>query len=205
MIGPPGDTFKDAGVLPPDIVVRRDPDGTIRAHSPHQLGPYPERLTEKLDFWAALAPERCFLAERDTEGAWTRLTYGEARARVRRIANHGQSERYTHVEIGTNSRLDSLQAAVLNLRLALLDADNARKLSPAFMTPATRAPVMSCVGGAESSEFQRQNALLGERWRAAFAGDIAMPGKNHFSVIDGLADQKSPLFAGARRLMKLDK
>ena len=86
MIGPPGDTFKDAGVLPPDIVVRRDPDGTIRAHSPHQLGPYPERLTEKLDFWAALAPERCFLAERDSEGAWTRLTYGEARARVRRIA-----------------------------------------------------------------------------------------------------------------------
>ena len=73
------------------------------------------------------------------------------------------------------------------------------------MTPATRAPVMSCVGGAESSEFQRQNALLGERWRAAFAGDIAMPGKNHFSVIDGLADQKSPLFAGARRLMKLDR
>ena len=48
-----------------------------------------------------------------------------------------------------------------------LDADNARKLSPAFMTPATRAPVMTCVGGDESSEFQRQNALLGERWRAA--------------------------------------
>ena len=86
-----------------------------------------------------------------------------------------------------------------------LDPASARKLSPAFMTPATRAPVMSCVGGAESSEFQRQNALLGERWRAAFAGDIAMPGKNHFSVVDGLADQKSALFAGARRLMKLDK
>ena len=86
MIDAPGDPFKDAGILPPDIVVRRDPDGTIRAHSPHPLGPYPERLTEKLDFWAALAPERCFLAERDTEGAWTRLTYGEARTRVRRIA-----------------------------------------------------------------------------------------------------------------------
>jgi feruloyl-CoA synthase len=86
MIGAPGDTFKDARVLPPDIVVRRDPDGTIRAHSPHPLGPYPERLTEKLDFWAATAPERCFLAERGAEGAWKRLTYGEARTRVRRIA-----------------------------------------------------------------------------------------------------------------------
>jgi hypothetical protein len=32
-----------------------------------------------------------------------------------------------------------------------------------------------------------------------------MPGKHHFSVMDGLADQKSALFAGARRLMKLDQ
>jgi arylformamidase len=86
-----------------------------------------------------------------------------------------------------------------------LDAASAHKLSPAFMAPATRAPLMTCVGGAESSEFQRQNALLGSRWRAAFAGDIAMPGRNHFSVMDGLADPKSALFAGARRLMKLDQ
>jgi arylformamidase len=86
-----------------------------------------------------------------------------------------------------------------------LDEASALKLSPAFMMPATRAPVMTCVGGDESSKFLRQNALIRERWRAAFAGDIAMPGRHHFSVLDGLADQESPLFAGARRLMKLDK
>jgi dTDP-4-amino-4,6-dideoxygalactose transaminase len=51
----------------------------------------------------------------------------ELLARARRIANHGQSVRYTHVEIGTNSRLDSLQAAVLDLRLETLDEDNARR------------------------------------------------------------------------------
>jgi dTDP-4-amino-4,6-dideoxygalactose transaminase len=51
----------------------------------------------------------------------------ELMVRVYRLANHGQSERYTHVEIGTNSRLDSLQAAVLNCRLPLLDDDNARR------------------------------------------------------------------------------
>ena len=86
-----------------------------------------------------------------------------------------------------------------------LDEASALKLSPAFMAPATRAPVMTCVGGDESSEFLRQNGLIRERWRAAFAGDIPMPGRNHFSVLDGLADQSSALFAGARRLMKLDK
>jgi arylformamidase len=86
-----------------------------------------------------------------------------------------------------------------------LDEAQARKLSPAFLPPATRAPLMTCVGGGESSEFLRQNALLGERWRAVLAGDIAMPGKNHFSVVDGLADPRSPLYAGARRLMGLDR
>ncbi len=86
-----------------------------------------------------------------------------------------------------------------------LDAESALTLSPAFMPPATRAPVMTCVGGGESSEFLRQNALLGSRWRSAFAGDIPMPGKHHFSVMDGLADPRSALFAGARRLMKLDQ
>ena len=97
-----------------------------------------------------------------------------------------------------------LQVEWLNVDLRL-DEASALKLSPAFMPPATRAPVMTCVGGDESSEFLRQNALLGSRWRAAFAGDIPMPGRHHFSVIDGLADQKSALFAGARRLMKLDQ
>jgi dTDP-4-amino-4,6-dideoxygalactose transaminase len=55
---------------------------------------------------------------------------GNDRALVERVSslgNHGQSVRYTHLEIGTNSRLDSLQAAVLNCRLAILDEDNARR------------------------------------------------------------------------------
>jgi arylformamidase len=86
-----------------------------------------------------------------------------------------------------------------------LDDESALRLSPAFLPPATRAPVMTSVGGAESSEFRRQNALLRERWRGAFFGDVSMPGKNHFSVMDALAEPTSSLFAGARRLMKLDK
>lgn len=86
-----------------------------------------------------------------------------------------------------------------------LDESSALSLSPAFMAPATRVPVMTTVGGEESSEFLRQNALLRERWRAAFAGDIPMPGRHHFSVVDGLADQKSALYQGLRKLMKLDK
>ncbi len=58
----------------------------------------------------------------------------ELLGKVQLAANHGQSSRYHHVGIGTNSRLDSLQAAVLNLRLPLLDGDNAarRKLAALY-------------------------------------------------------------------------
>lgn len=51
----------------------------------------------------------------------------ELLARVRRIANHGRAEHYFHSELGVNSRLDALQAAVLNLRLPRLEAGNARR------------------------------------------------------------------------------
>jgi arylformamidase len=96
-------------------------------------------------------------------------------------------------------QVDFLQA---DLRL---DEQSAMRLSPAFLPPATRAPVMTSVGGDESGEFRRQNAILAERWPSVFAGDIPMPGRNHFSVIDALAERSSALFAGARRLMKLEK
>ncbi|HYD56393.1 MAG TPA: alpha/beta hydrolase [Burkholderiales bacterium] len=86
-----------------------------------------------------------------------------------------------------------------------LDEDSAWRLSPAFLPPATRAPLATCVGGDESGEFRRQNALLGERWKNVLAANIPMPGRNHFSVMDALAEPSSALFKGARRLMKLDQ
>ena len=86
MLTDPSDALKAARVLPADIVVSRDADGTIRARSPHPLGPYPERITERLAFWATTAPQRAFLAERNTSGGWTQLTYGDAHTRVRHIA-----------------------------------------------------------------------------------------------------------------------
>lgn len=86
-----------------------------------------------------------------------------------------------------------------------LDEESALKLSPAFVAPATRAPLYLAVGGLESSEFKRQNALLAQRWKPVLGGDVAMPGRDHFTVIDGLADPANALFAGARRMMGLHK
>ena len=43
------------------------------------------------------------------------------------IANHGQHRRYYHDEVGVNSRLDSVQAAVLRRKLPHLDSYNQRR------------------------------------------------------------------------------
>jgi dTDP-4-amino-4,6-dideoxygalactose transaminase len=58
--------------------------------------------------------------------------------KIRGIVNHGMYERYHHDVVGVNSRLDSIQAAVLNAKLPLLDQygrarqDASRKYSAAF-------------------------------------------------------------------------
>ena len=60
-------------------------DGAIYAHSPVPLGPYPDRLTDRLAHWAQTAPRRIFLAQRDKTGEWRHVTYGETLALICRI------------------------------------------------------------------------------------------------------------------------
>ena len=47
---------------------------------------------------------------------------GHLASMVRSLANHGQSFKYNHEHVGLNSRLDSLQAAVLNAKLPHLES-----------------------------------------------------------------------------------
>lgn len=47
---------------------------------------------------------------------------------IRQVARHGQQRRYFHVRVGMNSRLDTLQAAILLPKLAILDDEIAARL-----------------------------------------------------------------------------
>ena len=51
---------------------------------------------------------------------------------IRGIVNHGMYERYYHDVVGVNSRLDSLQAAVLKVKLKYLDFYNERRKESAL-------------------------------------------------------------------------
>jgi feruloyl-CoA synthase len=70
---------------PRDIVAERRADGCMILRSPHALGAYPRKMTERLDHWAATAPERVFLAQREGSGGWRTLSYRQARDRARRV------------------------------------------------------------------------------------------------------------------------
>lgn len=68
------------------VSLERRADGTFVVRNTRPLGDFPESVVRSLDHWAALAPDRVWLAERDVRGGWRTLTYGEGCARVRAIA-----------------------------------------------------------------------------------------------------------------------
>jgi len=72
-------------IAPSDAVVRRAADGTVYMRASEPLGSYPARITDWLEYWAAQAPDRTFLAQRDGDG-WRCVSYGSALARVRCLA-----------------------------------------------------------------------------------------------------------------------
>lgn len=55
----------------------------------------------------------------------------ELASRLRMLANHGQKEKYVHSRIGINSRLDTIQAAILNIKLSKLNEYNLRRYQAA--------------------------------------------------------------------------
>jgi arylformamidase len=78
-----------------------------------------------------------------------------------------------------------------------LDRAEAEALSPALLPPPPCARLHAVVGGAESSEFIRQTRDFAERWGGGWE---ALPGLNHFTVLEPLTDPNSALVARAAEL-----
>ncbi len=72
--------------MDPQIRLEHRDDGSQLMNSEVHLGTYDRCSGEWLEHWAREAPDRAWLAERDGQGNWQRLTYGEARCRVIAIA-----------------------------------------------------------------------------------------------------------------------
>ena len=61
-------------------------DGTTRVTSAEPLAEYPRRLTDRLLHWAAVSPEHTLAAKRHHGGEWRRISYAQALASARSIA-----------------------------------------------------------------------------------------------------------------------
>jgi feruloyl-CoA synthase len=70
----------------PAVTIERRDDGTIYLRPKLALGDYPVRLTDRLHHWAALEPNRIFMAER-AAGGWRQITYAQLLDSSRRIAS----------------------------------------------------------------------------------------------------------------------
>jgi feruloyl-CoA synthase len=68
-----------------DAEYRRGADGIERLRSIVALGPYPDRLTDRLEHWARLAPDRTLVARRERGGHWRRIGYAQMLERARAI------------------------------------------------------------------------------------------------------------------------
>lgn len=67
--------------------MERRADGTLLLRPKAELAPYPRRVTDMLEHWAAKTPESIFVARRGADGAWQRVSYSQALERVRSLAS----------------------------------------------------------------------------------------------------------------------
>lgn len=100
--------------------------------------------------------------------------------KMRMIANHGQSKRYFHDIVGCNSRLDSIQAAVLNIKLRHLSQYNeARRQAAAYYSKAFAAnPKITTPVTAEGNThvFHQYTLILHDCNRDELVGQLAAVG-----------------------------
>ena len=67
------------------VVVTQEADGSTRVKTPEALHDYPDRLTDRLHYWAEHAPDRSYMAKRDKTGQWQHVSYAQALQFARHI------------------------------------------------------------------------------------------------------------------------
>jgi len=84
-----------------------------------------------------------------------------------------------------------------------LDKDGAKRVSPLYLPPATKAPLVLSVGGDEGDEFHRQSQAMADAWspHGVPIEMMDLPGKNHFSMLNALRDPGGDLFVKAMALI----
>jgi len=78
--------FINLKVLEHDVSYREEANHTIYIKSNRSLEVYPQRITERLIYWAKEKPDTVFLGQRNKANQWTTVTYNETWQKVECIA-----------------------------------------------------------------------------------------------------------------------
>lgn len=70
------------------VASTREASGATYVESIRPLGDYPRSMIDWLRRWAAETPERVFIADRGEDGGWRKVTYAQALAKARSIAQY---------------------------------------------------------------------------------------------------------------------
>jgi feruloyl-CoA synthase len=191
--------------VPEADFVQRD-DGTILVQPKDALPPYPTRLTERLEHWAAAAPERVFLAQRPHPGAegWRQVTYQQALAAVQTIgagllARGLSAERPVAILSGNGIEHALLGLACLHVGIPYAP------VSPAYATVATDFAKLRHILGLLNPGlvFAADTARFARAITEVLAADVelvtttGMPGRPATAFADLLASQAGPEVAAA--------
>ena len=122
------------------------------------------RRRRRLQLLSDEEPRRARRRRRDHDRATPALA-----ARLRRLRNGGQTDRYHHGEFGVNSRLDEMQAAILRARLAWLPRWTAerRALAAEYRRAARRRAGDACRPSAIAGHVYHLFPILSARSRGA--------------------------------------
>jgi feruloyl-CoA synthase len=75
--------------------VKSERNGCVYLRAEQELQAYPERMTDRLVYWAKERPDQSWMARRNAQGEWVHITYAEAWAKAQAIGqallNHGLS------------------------------------------------------------------------------------------------------------------
>ncbi|MDN7179507.1 feruloyl-CoA synthase [Caballeronia sp. SEWSISQ10-4 2] len=81
----PAHTYRRVSFGVGPLEVSEDSNGSLRVRSTTPLGPYPDRVIDRLFEHAAEAPERTLVARRSPDGQWQHVTYAQGAAAARSI------------------------------------------------------------------------------------------------------------------------
>lgn len=151
--------------------------------------------------------------------AWTALL-GEAERRCLIVGGHSAGGYLTAAMLATGWPAFGLPAAPLAGGLSISGVFDLRPLINTSMNqqirltpgqardwslheapqPAPGAPLELLFGGAETSEFHRQSALMATAWPGLARPAISVPGKHHFNVVEQIGHHGTPVFDAVLRL-----